>query len=90
MLQLPGRQPVRLAFGERCRDEAEGVLGLPAGHPVRAAFPVREDAESPLLGFGQAGQCLVDAGQVRGPAVGEGEHHAQQQGPSAQLPAARP
>jgi hypothetical protein len=60
-------------------------LSLPAGQRVRPAFPVREDAEPPLLALGQRGQRLMHPGQVRGAAVGEGEHHAQQQGADGQL-----
>ena len=40
---------------------------------MRAVLPVGEDAEPPLLPFGQRGQGLVHPGQVRRPAVGEGE-----------------
>ena len=86
-LQFPRRQPVRLVLGERPGEQAEGVLSLPVGQQVRAVLPVREDAEPPLLALGQADQGLVDSGQVRGPAVGEGEHHAQQQGADGQLAA---
>ena len=87
-LQFRRRQPVRLVLAERPGDQAEGVLGLPVGQQVRAVLPVREDAEPPLLALGQADQGLVHPGQVRGPAVGEGEQHAQQQGPDGQLPGA--
>ena len=83
-------QPVGLVLAERVRDQAEGVLGLAVSQPVRAAFPVRDDAEPPLLVLGQADQGPADAGQVSGAAVGEREHHARQQGPDAQLPAPCP
>ena len=84
------RQPVRLVLAERPGDQAEGVFGLPVGQPVRAGLPVREHAEPPLVAFGQADQGVVDPGQVRGPAVGEREHHARQQGADGQLPARAP
>ena len=85
-LQFRRRQPVRLVLAERPGGQAEGVLGLPVGELVRAVLPVRQHAEPPLLVFGQAGQRLAHPGQVRGTAVGRGEHHAQQQGADAQLP----
>ena len=85
-LQFRRRQPVRLVLAERGRHQAEGVLGLPVGQQVRAVPPVRQHAEAPLLAPGQADQRLVHPGQVRGAAVGEREHHAEQQGADGQLP----
>ena len=57
---------------------------------MRAVFPVRDHAEPPLVVFGQAGQGLVHAGQVRGPVVGLGQPHAGQQGADAQLAGPHP
>jgi len=42
---------------------------------VRAAAPVLGNAEPHLVIGGQAGQCLMKLGEVRGPAVSQGEHH---------------
>ena len=75
-LEAARRQPVGLVLGQRPGGKAEGVPGLPAGQQVRAAFPVREDAEPSLVVFGQADQGLADAGQVGGPPVGLGQAHA--------------
>jgi hypothetical protein len=86
-LQFRRGQPVGLVL-ERVRDQAEGVPGLPAGELVRPVLPVRGHAEPPLLVFGQAGERLVNAGQVRGPPVRLGQAHAGQQGADAQLPGA--
>ena len=77
-------------LGQRAGDEAEGPLGLPVSQPVRAVLPVRDHAEPPLVVPGQRGQCLVDAGQVGGPVVGQHEQHAEQQGADQQLPGAHP
>jgi hypothetical protein len=41
-------------------------------------FQLVGDAEAGLVGLGQREQCLVHAGQVRGPAVVQGEVHARQ------------
>ena len=79
-LQPGGGQPVGDVLGQRAGDQAEGPLGLPVGEPVRAVLPVRDHAEPPLVVLGQGGQCLVDAGQVGGPVVGQHDQHAQQQG----------
>ena len=57
---------------------------------MRAVFPVRDDAQPPLVVVGQAGQGLVHAGQVGRPAVGLGQAHPGQQGAGAQLPGADP
>ena len=65
---------------------AFGVLDLPVGELVRPGFPVGGDAESPLVCFGQGGERGVDAGEARGPAVGQGEHHAGQERAGGQLP----
>jgi hypothetical protein len=48
--------------------------------------PVCGDAGPFLVGPGQAGQRGVDFGEVGGPAVGQGQLHARQQGPRVQLP----
>jgi len=80
--------PAGLVPGERVRDQAEGVLGLPVGQPVRAVLPVRDDAEPPLVIGGQAGQRLADTGQVGWPPVSLGQAQAGQQRADAQLPAA--
>ena len=61
-LQRWRRQPAGLVFGEGARDQAEGVLGLPVGEPVRAGLPVRDHAEPPLVVLGQADKRPVDAG----------------------------
>ena len=57
---------------------------------MRAALPVRDHAEPPLVVLGQRGQCLVDAGQAGGPVVGRHQRHARQQGADGQLPGAHP
>ena len=57
---------------------------------MRALLPVRGYAEPPLVVPGQRGQCLMDAGQVGGPVVGQHDQHAQQQGTDQQLPGAHP
>ena len=79
-LQPAGGQPVGDVLGQRVRDEAEGPLGLAVSQPVRAVLPVRDHAEPPLVVLGQGDQCLVDAGQVGGPVVGQHDQHAGQQG----------
>ena len=56
-LQLTGGQPVRFVLAGGVRDEAEGVLGLPAGQQVRPVLPVRDDAQPPLVVFGQAARA---------------------------------
>ncbi len=61
---------------------------LPAGKKVRPGFPVGDDAQAVLIGLRQGGQRLPHAGQVRGPVVVEGGHHAGQQGAGAELSAA--
>ena len=53
-------------------------------------FPVREHAEPPQVIAGQADECLVDPGQVRGPVTGLGQAHAGQQGADLQLPGPHP
>ena len=86
-----GRRAARRGvLGQGAGDQAEGALGLPVGQPVRAVLPVRDHAEPPLVVLGQRDQCLVDAGQVRGPVVGQHEQHARQQGADRQLPGAHP
>ena len=79
-LQPGGGQPVGDVLGQRVCDQAEGPLGLAVSQPVRAVLPVRDHAEPPLVVLGQRGQCLVDAGQVGGPVVGQHDQHAEQQG----------
>jgi hypothetical protein len=69
---------VGMLFLQCLHQEAEGVLDLPVGELVRAVLPVLGDAEPDLVGGGQRGQRLVHPGQVRGPAVGQGELHAHQ------------
>ena len=73
-----GGGAVRGVFGQRGGDEAEGALGLAVGELVRAGLPVLGHAEPALVSGGQGGQRGVHLGEVRGPAVGQGEHHAQQ------------
>jgi hypothetical protein len=72
-----GRGAVRGVFAQCGGDEAEGALGLAVGELVRARLPVPHHAEPCLVGGGQGGQRRVHLGQVRGPAVGQGKHHAQ-------------
>ena len=79
-LQPGGGQPVGDVLGQRAGDQAEGPLGLAVGQPVRAVLPVRDHAEPPLVVLGQRGQCLVHAGQVGGPVVGQHEQHARAAG----------
>jgi hypothetical protein len=78
-LQLRRWQPVWFLLAESTGDQAEGVFGLPAGQQVRAVLPLGDHAEPPLLLPGQAGQRLVDAGEVGGPPAGLGQAHAGQQ-----------
>jgi hypothetical protein len=77
-LQGLRRGAVRLVLGQRRGDQAEGVPGLAVGELVRAGVPGGGDAQPHLAGFGQAGEGGVHAGQVRGPAVVQGEVHARQ------------
>jgi hypothetical protein len=86
VLQARGGGAVGLVFGQRPGDEPEGVLGLAVGELVRPGFPVRDDAQAHLVGFGQRGEHGVDLGEVGGPAAGQGQQHAGQQGPRGQLP----
>jgi hypothetical protein len=74
-LQGLRRGAVGLVLGQRCGDQAESVLDLPVGELVAACLPAGSDAEPGLVGLGQAGEGGVHAGQVGGPAVGQGEHH---------------
>jgi hypothetical protein len=64
-------------FAQCFDDEAEGALDLPVGELVRAGLPVLGDGEPDLVFGGQRGERLVHPGQVRGPVIGQGEHHAQ-------------
>jgi hypothetical protein len=82
LLQDFGRTPVGLVLAQR----PGGVPGLPAGELVRPGFPVGGDAEPPLVCSGQGGERGADAGEMRGPAVGQGEHHAGQERAGGQLP----
>jgi hypothetical protein len=77
-LQAGGGRAVGLVFAQGGHYQVEGVLGRPVGELVRAVLPALEHAEPCLVGLGQVSECLVQAGQVRGPAVIEGEHHAYQ------------
>jgi hypothetical protein len=70
-----GRGAVGLLFGQGICHEAEGALDLAVGELVRAAVPVFGHAEPGLVRAGQRGQRGVHLGQVRGPAVIQGEHH---------------
>jgi hypothetical protein len=79
-LQPVRRQPAGVVAAERAGDQAEGPLGLPVGQQVRAAGPVFGHAQPHLVIGGQGDQRVADPGQVRGPAVGLGEHHPGQQG----------
>ena len=77
-------------LAESTGDQAGGVFGLPVGQQVRAVLPLGDHAEPPLLFPGQAGQRLVDAGEVGGPPVGLGQAHAGQQRADPQLAGAHP
>ena len=77
-LQGCGGGAVGLVLAQRRGDQAEGVLDLPVGELVRPGLPTGGDAEPDLVGLGQAGERGVHAGQVRGPAIGQRELHAQQ------------
>jgi hypothetical protein len=68
---------VRFVFPEGFGDEAGGAFGLPVGELVRPRVPLFGHSQPALVGGGQGGQRRVHFGQVRGPAVGQGEHHAQ-------------
>ena len=65
---------------QRGGDQAEGALGPAVGELVRARLPLLGHAEPGLVGSGQGGQRLMHPGEVRGPAVSQGEHDAQQSG----------
>ena len=80
-----GRRAVRFVLGQRPGDQAAGVLDLPVGEQVRPGLPDRGDAEPFLVGLRQREQDLVHAGQVRGPAVSQRQHHPGQQGAGGQL-----
>ncbi len=54
-LQTAGGQPAGLVPGERVRDQAEGVLGLPVGELVRGVLPVRDHAQPPLVVLAERG-----------------------------------
>src|SRR5712691_5121813 len=69
-LQFRGGQAVGLVLADGGGNQAAGVLGLPEGQLVRAVLPVRPHAQPPLVGLGQAGQRLVNKGEVSGPSVG--------------------
>src|SRR5208282_643858 len=56
-------------------DGSPSGFGLPVRQQVRAVLPLGDHAEPPLLFPGQAGQRLVDAGEVGGPPVGLGQAH---------------
>ena len=75
--QSPGGSAVGMVFGQRLRDEVEGVLDLPVGELVRAVLLLVQHAEPGLVCGGQAGERLMHPGQVRGPVIGQGELHAQ-------------
>ncbi len=64
------------------------VLDLPVGELMRAGLPVFDDAQPLLVVLRQRQQRGVRPGEVGGTAVGQGEHHAGQQGAGCQLPAA--
>ena len=64
-----------MLFAERFHGEVKGVLDLPVGELVRAGLPVLYHAEPGLVSLRQCDQRLVHSGQVRGPVVGQGEHH---------------
>ena len=72
------RGAVGMLFSQGICDEAEGALDLAVGELVRAVLPVFGHAEPGLVTGGQGGQRGVDLGEVRGPAVGQGQEHAQQ------------
>jgi hypothetical protein len=74
-LQPHGGQPAGVVVAERAGDQSEGPLGLLVGQQVRAVLPVFGHAKPDLVGLGQGDQRVADPGQVRGPAVGLGEHH---------------
>jgi hypothetical protein len=69
---------------------AEGVLGLPVGEQVEAVLPGGGHTEPGLVGPGQGGERVEHPGQVRGPVVGQGELHPEDQRADGQLPAAHP
>jgi len=67
----------RLVLAEGVRDEIRGALDLAVGELVRAGLPVLGHAEPDLVIGGQGGQRLVHLGEAGGPAVSQGELHAQ-------------
>ena len=69
---------VGIVFGQCVCDEAEGALDLAVGELVRAVLLLFGHAKPGLVTGGQGGQRGVDLGEVRGPAAGQGQLHAQQ------------
>jgi len=69
---------VGMLFGQRIHDEVKGAFDLPVGEQVRAVLPVLDHAEPGLVRRGERGQRRVHFGEAGGPAVSQGEQHAQQ------------